>query len=154
MNAILRDPALSLRPMTEADVEAVSRIESRSYSFPWTEEIFRDCLRVGYCCMAGMLGERLIGYGIMSVAVGESHILNLCVDPELQGRRLGRRIMTRMLDLAKERGADTAFLEVRPSNRPALALYYSLGFNEIGLRRGYYPATQGREDALVLACAL
>ena len=154
MNAILRDQALGLRPMTEADLEAVARIERRSYSFPWSEEIFRDCLRVGYCCLACMLGQRLIGYGIMSVAVGESHILNICVDPEFQGQRLGRRIITRMLNLAREKGADTAFLEVRPSNRPALALYYSLGFNQIGLRRGYYPAPKGREDALVLACAL
>jgi ribosomal-protein-alanine N-acetyltransferase len=154
MNAILRDPTLSLRPMTEGDLEAVAQMESRSYAFPWTQDIFRDCLRVGYCCRVCMLGQRLIGYAIMSVAVGESHLLNICVDPEFQGQRLGRRILERMLNLAKQRGADTAFLEVRPSNRAAVALYHSLGFNEIGLRRGYYPAAQGREDALVLACAL
>jgi len=154
MSAILSAPKLALRRMTEADLEAVVGIETRSYPFPWSEEIFRDCLRAGYCCRACTLGERLVGYAIMSVVVGESHILNVCVDPAFQGQHLGRRIMVRMLDLAKQRGADTAFLEVRPSNQAALALYRSLGFNEIGLRRGYYPAARGREDALVLACAL
>jgi ribosomal-protein-alanine N-acetyltransferase len=140
--------------MTEADVKMVAGIEKRSYPFPWSEEIFRDCLRAGYYCRACALPDRVVGYGIMSVAIGESHILNLCVDPAFQGQRLGRWIMLRMLDLAAQLGADTAFLEVRPSNRAALALYRSLGFNEIGVRRGYYPAVRGREDALVLACGL
>ncbi len=154
MSAILRDPQLRLRSMTAADLEAVSAIEARAYPFPWSLGIFRDCLRVGYRCWLYEHGERIVGYTIMSLAVGEAHILNLCIDPDYQGQGLGRRLLRRLLNLAREGGADTVFLEVRPSNPGALALYLSEGFNEIGRRPGYYPAADGREDALVLAAAL
>lgn len=154
MSAILRDPKLRLRSMTTADLLTVHGIEVRAYAFPWSLGIFRDCLRVGYRCWVYLYGERIVGYGVMSLAVGEAHILNLCIDPEYQRRGLGRRLLRRLLNLAREGGADTAFLEVRPSNPGALALYHSEGFNEIGRRPGYYPAAEGREDGLVLACAL
>ena len=96
----------------------------------------------------------MVGHGVLSVAVGEAHILNVCVHPDWQGRGFGRRILERMLRLAREHEADTAFLEVRVSNTVAQRLYESAGFNEIGLRRGYYPSDNGREDAVVYAKAL
>lgn len=154
MNAILRDPELRLRSMTAADLEAVHAIEERAYEFPWSLGIFQDCLRVGYRCWVYLHGERIVGYGVMSLAVGEAHILNLCVDPYYQGKGLGRRLLRRLLNLGREGGADTLFLEVRLSNLGAKSLYLSEGFNEIGRRPGYYPAANGREDALVLARAL
>ena len=154
MSAIVRDPLLAIRPMTGDDLGTVIEIERRAYAFPWTEGIFGDCLRVGYSCWVFSLDRRVIGYGVMSVAAGESHILNVCVDREFRRLGLGRKMMHRLLNIARQKGADTAFLEVRPSNRAALDLYQSLGFNEIGRRPGYYPARQGREDALVLACSL
>ncbi len=129
-------------------------MELLCYEHPWTEGIFKDCLRVGYCSWVYMLDQRLIGYGIMSVAAGEAHILNLCIHPEHQGKGLARYLLQRLLTLAREHGADTAFLEARSSNRIALGLYESIGFNEIGIRCGYYPAKKGREDAVLLALNL
>lgn len=154
MSAILKDPLLLFRPMRSEDVENLYAIETAAYSHPWTMGIFHDCLRVGYCCWVCEIDQELLGYGVMSVAVGEAHILNLCVRPDRQGHGLGRRILERLLNLARERHADTAFLEVRVSNLAAQALYDSEGFNEIGQRRGYYPADDGREDALVYAKTL
>ncbi|MES9962354.1 MAG: ribosomal protein S18-alanine N-acetyltransferase [Candidatus Sedimenticola sp. 20ELBAFRAG] len=154
MSAILKDPLLQIRPMKDSDVDAVMEVEEQAYPFPWTVGIFHDCLRVGYCCWVCALDERIIGYAIMSVAAGEAHILNVCVHPEMQGKGLGGRLMERFITLARERSADTIFLEVRSSNGAAIHIYDRLGFNEVGRRRGYYPAADGREDAIVLALSL
>jgi len=151
MSALLKDPALQLRPMDESDVDTVTEVEHLAYEFPWTAAVFRDCLRVGYCCWIAALGDELVGHAVMSVAVGESHILNVCVRPDMQGQGLGRKLMYRLMGLARAHQADTAYLEVRPSNRAALGLYASLGFNQVGVRRSYYPARSGREDALIFA---
>ena len=151
MSAILKNPLLRLRTMEQEDLEHVMDVEELCYSHPWTHAIFSDCLRVGYCCWVMELDGDIIGYGVMSVAAGEAHILNICILPEFQGRGLGRKILARLLLLAKEHNVDTVFLEVRISNRIAQVLYESEGFNEIGQRNGYYPAENGREDALVFA---
>ncbi|NEV63605.1 ribosomal protein S18-alanine N-acetyltransferase [Thiorhodococcus minor] len=137
--------------MCEEDVSAVLAVECAAYEFPWTEGIFNDCLRVGYCCWVGEADGAIVAYGIMSVAVGECHIFNLCVHPAWQGCGLGRRMLRHLLSVALKRKADTAFLEVRVSNASARSLYASEGFCEIGTRRSYYPAHKGREDATVLA---
>jgi ribosomal-protein-alanine N-acetyltransferase len=154
MSAVATDPEFLLRSMHESDLDAVLACERAAYELPWGEDILRDCLRVGYNCMVGELGRLVVGYGIMSVGAGECHVLNLCVHPSWQGMGLGRRMLRRLLALAKDKGADTAFLEVRASNRGAHRLYCAEGFCEIGTRRGYYPARNGREDAVVLARSL
>ena len=151
MSAVPRVSELRLRPMCEDDLPLVTGIERDAYPFPWTEQIFRDCLRVGYSCWVADRYGHVEGYGVMSVAGGECHILNLCVRPELQRQGVGRRMLAHLLDLARKHGADTALLEVRPSNQPAIALYLRAGFGEVGVRRQYYPAANGREDALILA---
>lgn len=144
-----------VQPLRAEDIDALMKIEVRAYPHPWTEGIFRDCLRAGYGCWALMLEGELIGYAVTSVAVGECHVLNLTVSPDYQGRGFGRRLLREILQHAGEAGADTAFLEVRPSNASARHLYYSEGFNEVGVRRNYYPAVGGgREDAMVMAKAL
>jgi len=149
--------------MYGADLPAVLLVEQAAYPYPWTEGIFRDCLRVGYHCLvaepapgAGLAWAAgavppLVGHAVMSAAVGECHLLNLCVHPDWQGRGLGRRLLQRLFALGQAHNADTAFLEVRASNRRAIALYESAGFCEVGLRRGYYPAGDRREDAVVMA---
>jgi ribosomal-protein-alanine N-acetyltransferase len=154
VSALLKDPSPLLRPMIEIDVPAVLAVERAAYPLPWTEGNFRDCLRAGYCCWVLELGGRVVGHGVLSVAVGEAHLLNLCVVPEWQGRGLGRRLLGRLMSLAREHDADTVFLEVRASNTVAQRLYQSAGFNEIGQRRSYYPVPAGREDAIVYAKAL
>jgi ribosomal-protein-alanine N-acetyltransferase len=154
MSAVRPLPAGRFRTMEEADLKQVMGIDRSAYEFPWTEGIFRDCLRVGYWCRVLEQRPTIEAYGVMSVAADEAHLLNLCVRPDKQGQGLGRRMLTHMVDLAGRTGADTMLLEVRFSNQVAIALYTSLGFAELGTRRSYYPARQGREDALVLGRAL
>ena len=139
-----------IRPMHELDVPVVVAIERSSYQFPWSEGIFRDCLRVGYVCRAVEVGGDIAGYGIMSVGAGEAHVLNVCVRDEYRGRGLARKVLSYLIDRAQSAGMYEAFLEVRPSNTAAARLYHSLGFEQVGVRRGYYQATNGREDAAVL----
>jgi ribosomal-protein-alanine N-acetyltransferase len=149
--AIGRFPGLSLRAMDPADLPGVMEIESSAYEFPWTEGIFRDCMRVGYACWVDEFRGSIRGYGVISITVRECHILNLCIEPHIQGHGLGRKILHKMLSVARQNDADTAILEVRPSNQRAIALYLSEGFCEVGRRQAYYPAKKGREDALILA---
>ena len=143
-----------LRPMRESDLDAVAIIEQRAYEFPWTQTIFRDCLRAGYHGCVLHFAVEIVGYFMLSVAAGEAHLLNICVDPSEQGRGHGRRLLRRALDLARWHRVESLFLEVRPSNPGAIALYASCGFRQIGRRPKYYPARHGREDALVMALDL
>jgi [ribosomal protein S18]-alanine N-acetyltransferase len=144
----------SLRPMRDDDLDVVMDIERRAYPFPWTQGIFRDCLRADYPAWILHEAGQVIGYGVLSVAAGEAHVLNVCIAPEQQGRGLGRRLLRAMMRIARGHGAQRVFLEVRPSNPQAIALYHDEGFNEIGRRPRYYPAATGREDAIVMAIEL
>ena len=143
-------PEVQIRPMMEIDLPDVAGIEQRSYAFPWSENIFRDCLRVGYTCRSLDLAGQIIGYGVMSLGAGEAHILNVCVREEFRNLGFGRRLLEQLLERAVASGVAEAFLEVRPSNLSAIRLYQRLGFEQIGIRRGYYQAPDGREDAIVL----
>ena len=156
MNAWSRQkPApMSLRPMREEDLVAVQSIESRAYEFPWSIGIFRDCLRAEYPAWVMHDHGRVEGYFLMSIAAGEAHVLNVCVAPELQGQGHGRKMLQALVHIARGRGVERIFLEVRPSNHGAIRLYHREGFNEIGRRPRYYPARDGREDALVMAIEL
>ena len=154
MSAILARQGSKIRPLAREDLDTVMDIENRAYDFPWTHGIFRDCLRVGYCCWCYENDGLIQGYGVMSVSAGESHILKLTVRPESQRQGIGSKLMRHFLHLARRHDADIVMLEVRPSNVSAISLYEKMGFNEIGVRRDYYPADQGREDALLLALSL
>jgi [ribosomal protein S18]-alanine N-acetyltransferase len=154
MKAAALGPDFALRPMREPDLDAILLAEAAACDFPWEEEVFRECLRVGYNCWVADLGRLVVAHAVMSIGADECHVLNICVHPRWQGLGVGRRLLRRLLAQARERGADTAFLEVRVSNRLARKLYAAEGFCEIGTRRGYYPARNGREDAVVLALAL
>ena len=143
-------PEVHIRPMVEIDLPEIAAIEQASYAFPWSENIFRDCLRVGYTCRALDLAGQVIGYGVMSLGAGEAHILNVCVRNEFRSLGFGRRLLEHLLERAGASGVAEAFLEVRPSNLAAIRLYQHLGFEQIGIRRGYYQSPDGREDAIVL----
>lgn len=146
---------ITLRMMRESDLDAVLAVEIRAYAFPWTRTIFVDCLRAGYSAWLLEQEGRILGYGLLSVAADEGHVLNLCTRPELQNRGLGRTMLHTLIRLARTQGAQRLFLEVRPSNAAAIALYHATGFNEIGRRPRYYPDHDGRrEDALVMAMEL
>jgi [ribosomal protein S18]-alanine N-acetyltransferase len=146
----LLTPELVIRPMRGLDVAEVVAIERAAYQFPWSEGIFRDCLRVGYVCRVIAASRRVFAYGVMSFGAGEAHILNLCVDGPWRGRGVGKRLLGALLERATAAGMAEAFLEVRPSNTAAIRLYQSAGFEQVGMRRGYCQASGGREDAAVL----
>ena len=154
MSAVLESPPVFLRPMAEEDLDNIMSLETKNYDFPWTRQIFADCLRVGYLCHVCELENELAGYCIMSTGASEAHVLNICITNGCRGRGLGKRLLAHMLELAKQRRVGTVFLEVRPSNAAALALYDKMGFNQIGTRLDYYPAKVGREDAIILAKSL
>lgn len=154
MSAVASSSQASLRAMRSTDLEEVMKVELAAYEFPWTHGIFHDCLQSGHGCWVLVRDEKIIGYGVLSVAAGEAHILNVCIAPRHQGRGHGRHLVQRLIDLARWHRAERLFLEVRPSNPVAQVLYESLGFNEIGRRPRYYPAKNGREDAIVMAMEL
>jgi ribosomal-protein-alanine N-acetyltransferase len=160
MNAATRsevEPRLrmvSFRAMTPGDLPSVAAVERAAYAFPWSEGIFRDCLRVGYLCRVAVLEGEIVAYGIVAMGAGEAHLLNLCVRADLRSRGVGRQMLMLLLERARQAGMETVFLEVRPSNPRAIALYESAGFRQVGLRPGYYQAEGGRENALVLKLEL
>lgn len=139
-----------IRPMRETDLAAVILNEEAAYDFPWTMNIFRDCLRMGYDCAVQLAADSIVGHLILSYGAGEAHVLNLAVHPRAQNQGYGRRLLQRSVRQAGRYGAEAIFLEVRPSNGSAVHLYRSEGFRPVGRRRDYYPADPGREDALVM----
>ncbi len=154
MSAVRRNVTASARPMHETDIAQVMEVERVNYPYPWTEGIMRDCLRVGYSCWVMETDGMVAAYAILSAAAGEAHVLNISVAPGHQGQGLGRQLMEHLLQAAHGHGADTVFLEVRPSNKVAVHLYESMGFNQVGVRNGYYPSDVGREDAIIMARVL
>jgi len=153
MSAVLKDVP-ELAPMREQDLEEVLAIENAIYTHPWTRGNFADSLRAGYECRTLRLGRELIGYFVLMVAAGEAHLLNLSIAASHQRIGHGSRLLREAGGLARKLGARSLFLEVRPSNRAAQGLYTRFGFRKIAVRRGYYPAHTGREDALVLTLPL
>jgi ribosomal-protein-alanine N-acetyltransferase len=140
--------------MEAGDLDRVVENETRSYAFPWTRGVFSDCLKSRHECWVAEHEGDIVGHGVLSIGANEAHLLNVCVRRDQQGQGLGRQIVVHMIDRAQQRRATVVYLEVRPSNRVAAALYASLGFREIGLRKDYYPAQIGNEDARVLALTL
>lgn len=146
-----RTVSVRFEGMRASHVADVAAMERRNYDFPWSAGIFRDCLRTGYHCRLMRQGRHLIGYGILQISTDEAHILNLCIDAPWQRLGHARRLLDHLIGLCTRSRATTVFLEVRPSNPRAIALYSRAGFHEIGTRRDYYDAAHGREDALVMA---
>lgn len=148
---------MRFRKMTKADLPRVLEIEHAGYNYPWAEGIFHDCLKAAHydCWVCEDTEANIMAYCIVSTAVGEATVLNLCIDPVMRKQGLGRKFMLHVIETAKARKAESVFLEVRPSNTGAVALYESLGFNEIGIRPGYYKAENNtREDAIMMAYTL
>ncbi len=142
---------VEIRTMSYSDLKAVIVVEEKAYPYPWTLGIFRDCLRIGYNAWVMTLDQDVIGYGIVMLSPGEAHILNICIDPEYQKKGLGRHLLRHILKKSNQTDIDMILLEVRRSNAGAQQLYQSEGFHELGVRKAYYPAEKGREDAIILA---
>ena len=148
MSAVLRDAAEPGR-MTEADLLDVLVIEKAVYSHPWTHGNFADSMRAGYECRTLRISGVLAGYLILAVAAGEAHLLNLSIAPTLQRHGYGTTLLLAGIRIARDHGVKSIFLEVRPGNAAAQALYVRFGFRQIAVRRHYYPVAGGREDAYV-----
>lgn len=144
----------AVRPMEYGDLDQVTAIENRVYPFPWTWGNFRDSLNAGYDCWVYELDGAMIGYAVLMFALDEAHLLNLSISASWQGRGYGRSLLEAMMRQARGHGCVFISLEVRPSNPGAIRLYRAAGFREIALRKGYYPAEKGREDALVMGRSL
>jgi len=142
-------PAARYRAMTLADTPSVIAVERSAYDFPWTESIFRDCIRVGYVCRVAEIDGGLAGYGIMTLGAGEAHLLNLCIRGAHRRKGIGTGLLEHLIAHARTHGVEDMFLEVRPSNPAAIRVYAAMGFEKIGVRKAYYQAYGGREDALV-----
>ena len=147
----MQEPPVQVRSMCHEDLALVSDIERRSYDFPWSHGVFRDCLLAGYQCVVLEREERVAGYAILSIAAGEAHILNLCVDSAHRAHGYGEQLLDEILVRAREAEVEEIFLEVRPSNKTAIALYKKRGFYQVADRPQYYQAQEGHEDAAVLS---
>lgn len=143
-----------LRPLREEDVSAAIALEARATAHPWSEGNLRDSLTDQHPAWVLEEGGALLGYAVQCLVLDEATLLNIAVAPEAQGRGLGRRLLRQVLDSARQTGGAVCFLEVRVGNGAAIALYQRAGFIEVGRRKGYYPASDGREDALVMRCEL
>ena len=143
-----------VRPMTEADLPRIHRIELASYEYPWTLGNFADSLQAGYSMWVREADGEIIGYYALMAAAGEAHLLNLTIAPMWRRHGLGRDLLEHCLACACDHHADSVFLEVRTSNTAAIGLYHHSGFVDLAVRRGYYPAREGREDALIMKKAL
>ncbi|MBS3963927.1 MAG: ribosomal protein S18-alanine N-acetyltransferase [Methylomonas sp.] len=141
---------MRIRKMDHADLAQVLTIEQRNYEFPWSEGVFKDCFRTmtysNWVCETP--DDAIAGYGILSVAAGEAHIMNISISPRFQRQGVGRKMLIHLIEYARPK-AEKMFLEVRPSNPGAIDLYHKTGFRQMGVRKDYYPAKQGREDAIM-----
>lgn len=148
------DIAPRYRRMTALDLDAVMAIEQAIYPHPWTRGNFSDSLAAGYHCWVAESGGMMTGYSVLMIAAGEAHLLNLSIAAQWQRRGLGSELLRFIVAHARDCAVSRFFLEVRPSNAAALALYARAGFTTIGVRRGYYPARSGSEDAIVMELVL
>jgi ribosomal-protein-alanine N-acetyltransferase len=150
----LPKPQFQYRRMQAADLAGVAALEASLYAFPWSIGNFRDSLEAGYDCWVACDGSRVIGYAILMVALDEAHLLNIAIAADCQNRGLGRAFLAFIIDRARAAACQIVYLEVRPSNAAARHLYRTMGFQQIAIRPGYYPAVGGREDALFLGITL
>ena len=153
MSAVLK-PVIELRAMAAADLPAVMAIENAIYAFPWTPGNFQDSLAAGYACRTLLRDGELIGYAVVMLALDQAHLLNLSIAASCQRQGYGGELLRRVCELVRAQDARLTILEVRPSNLAGLRLYERHAFQRVGLRRDYYPAADGREDALVLSLPL
>lgn len=152
MNAVVQPAEAAFETMTPAHLDAVMAIEAIAYAHPWSRGNFSDSLKAGYQAQMLLAGQTLIGYFVAMKGVDEVHLLNITVDPVLQGQGWGSVMLEALATWARGQGAQWLWLEVRASNERARQLYERQGYSRVGLRKAYYPAGQGRrEDAIVMS---
>lgn len=151
---------MPIRLMQEADLAAVMKNENAAYEFPWSSSIMASNQKRHYCIVfeaennSDSEDAKILGHAVLSTVADEASVLNIAVSPKAQRQHIGYQLMENLLAHAASKNCIEVFLEVRESNRPAFTMYHQFGFNEVGIRRNYYPSKTGREDAILLACYL
>ncbi|MDR1311531.1 MAG: ribosomal protein S18-alanine N-acetyltransferase [Burkholderiaceae bacterium] len=148
---------LFFRQMTISDAEEIYAIERTVFTFPWSRAGFVNAVDFGYNCwvLCEKESRKIAGYFVLMTATDEGHLLTIALRKDLHGRGYGRILLNRAVLTAREHGMVTLFLEVRPSNTQAYSLYVRNGFQQVGIRKEYYPAdNQQREDAIVMRLRL
>jgi ribosomal-protein-alanine N-acetyltransferase len=151
---------MPIRLMQECDLAAVMENENAAYEFPWSSSIMASNQKRHYCIVfeseKNQQNENaeILGHAVLSTVADEASVLNIAVSPKAQRQRIGYQLMENILAHALSKNCIEVFLEVRESNRPAFSMYHQFGFNEVGVRKNYYPSKEGREDAILLACYL
>jgi ribosomal-protein-alanine N-acetyltransferase len=138
-----------LRRLTEMDIPEVVIIEELTQESPWSEEIFKKCIEMGSHGWGIEQDLHLVGFIFLFSKVDEGHILNIAVHPTYQRRGYAQQLISKAISVAQEEALTVIFLEVRSSNNHAIELYKKMGFTQIGVRKGYYVHSEGREDAIV-----
>jgi ribosomal-protein-alanine N-acetyltransferase len=144
----------SISILTPADLTRAFQIENASHAFPWTEKTFASNQGERYLNLKMMQSDEMAGFAITQIVLDEATLFNIAIDPAFQRQGLGRTLLEEVIRQLEQRDVVTFWLEVRASNSTAIALYESLGFNEVSVRRNYYPSAQGREDAIMMALIL
>ena len=152
--SVKKSELFTYHPMHIDDLEYIYKLELESYSFPWTKEILRDCILYKYDSYSVFIDDTLVGYIISKISFPETHILNLTVDINYRNNGIGQALIELTINDARIRNSQDIILEVRSRNLIAQALYNKLGFEKIGIRKGYYDSENGREDAFVLRLKL
>ncbi len=145
---------VTYREIGEADLADVVAIESEVHAYPWKLGHFKDALKAGYASLLMQWSDQTIGYAIVMIVLDEAHLLNVSIAKSFQRKGLGRQLMQQVIALGQTKACKDLFLEVRESNHAAIRLYESMGFNEMSIRRNYYPADDGREDAILMGLAI
>ncbi|MDF1892503.1 ribosomal protein S18-alanine N-acetyltransferase [Rahnella contaminans] len=140
--------------LTPADLPRALEIEQASHAFPWTEKTLASNQGERYLNLKIMRNDVMAGFAITQIVLDEATLFNIAIDPAFQRQGLGRALLEDVIQQIEKKDVFTLWLEVRASNARAIALYESLGFNEVSIRRNYYPAAQGREDAIMMALPL
>lgn len=145
-----------IREMRPDDLEQVICIEHEIFLFPWSIINFSDSIKAGYHCrvLVQPNSDLVMGYGILMIGPGEAHVLTLGIGIAWQSQGLGGKMLRHLIELSRKNQAEFVLLDVRESNTGAINLYQRLGFRKIAVRKGYYPAMCGREDALVMKLEL
>jgi [ribosomal protein S18]-alanine N-acetyltransferase len=146
--------SLRIIPMGFADIKAVTYIEKKSHTHPWSEKLFLSNFGQRYFNHLILLNDEVIGYFVASAVAGEVTLMNIAISPEKQSQGVGRILLQFLLDYSRENNQQEIWLEVRSSNQNAIQLYQKLGFAEVDIRKAYYPSENGREDAIIMCCYL
>lgn len=145
-----------IRPLQLHDLSIVAAIAKKSMDYPWGENVFRDCLKADYHIWVLELEKSatLIGFLIVLDQMNECQLLNIAVLPEYQRQGYGKQLLSYAIAHAESKNFQRIILEVRASNKAAILVYHATGFIDVGIRKNYYPAQHGREDAIlmILSC--